>query len=157
MGLSYINGNLITMAKNNQVAAFVHGCNCWSRMGAGFALQVKNEFPEAYYVDFITRAGDLKKLGGFSKTNAYGFCIYNLYTQYYYGRSTSHFDPQAFKSGLSLVILDCIDNNVYTLHMPKIGSDLGGGEWFEIEKIIIDVLSKHNDFNIVVVNYEKVL
>lgn len=153
MGLSYINGNLITMAKDGLVQAFTHGCNCWCRMGAGFALQVKHTFPEAWMADFNTPVGDLSKLGGYSKTDAYGFYIYNLYSQYYYGRSASHFDSHAFMIGLNAVISDCIDNNVYKLHMPKIGSDLGGGNWIEIEKLILDVLSKQTTFDIVVVNY----
>ena len=86
-----IHGNLLTLAKEGRFDLIVHGCNCLCAMGKGIALDIKNQFPEAYAADRATVRGDRTKLGTYSKALIerpnVAFTIVNAYTQFSYLRS----------------------------------------------------------------------
>lgn len=116
-------------------------------MGAGLAKQIAIHFPEAKIADdnFINPS-----MGDFSwaKSLQYDFTIYNLYTQFWYGKAYGHdqalssqiynFDTQAnrykaIKRGLRKINKLC-DGKI--LGIPKIGCGLAGGKWDIVKKII---------------------
>lgn len=128
--INVIKGNLITMIKqNNNIEAVAHGCNCFNKMGAGFALQLVRVVPEVLGADITTTPGDMKKLGTYSRCEVNGRHYYNLYTQYYYGRQDSHFDLMAFRTAFMVAIQEMMILGIRSVHIPRIGSGLGQGDW----------------------------
>lgn len=126
-------GDLIKIAHEYDV--IVHGCNCFSTMGAGFAKQVAEEWQEAAYVDKMTARGALSKLG--SITTAWndrdGVVIVNAYTQFNYGRNAVLVNNKAVGSCFRQVAALFSDKRIA---YPKIGAGLGGGDWGVISEII---------------------
>ena len=138
--MKYINGNLIELANNGEFDIIVHGCNCFNIMGAGIALQIKNNFPSAYLVDQQTIKGLKKKLGSYS-VGSYSVgkpfmrsCkilrVINAYTQYQPGPNVDYSAIQQVFEKLATVYHD------KKFGIPKIGAGIAGGNWYEIESII---------------------
>lgn len=115
----------------------IHGCNCFHTMGAGLALQVKKQFPNAYNVDKEeTIAGDISKLGTYTSSSSnggfYNVRIINAYTQYSGGANVDY--------GAIFNVFKKI-NDEKPFHyskflIPKIGAGIAGGDWVLIEKLI---------------------
>ena len=144
-------GNLFDMVLNQNrweedVHFIIHGCNAQGRMGSGFAKELRTRFPEAYNeYDAAYKAGNNHlDIGTVIYHSAEtDLIIANAITQEFYGRD-----------GAKYVSYDAIDsvfkelNNTASLlkelsgkeeihfHFPKIGSDLGGGNWNVISEII---------------------
>lgn len=151
--IKYIDGDLIKNAEDYDV--ILHGCNCQNTMGKGIALQVKEKFPEAYDVDSKTKKGDIAKLGTISYTTNTIPIIANCYTQFDYRKQYEdealvYVDYKAVKTALEAVKKQFTGKKI---GMPKIGSQLAGGDWNIIVKIIEAVLG---DEDVTVVNYVKV-
>lgn len=148
--MNYFYGNLFEkyceLDVQNCIHFIIHGCNAQGRMGSGFAKELRNLFPGAYdeYIKTYTELNNKLILG----TNVYHsinkkLVICNSITQEFYG-----YDNKKYVSYDA--IYECfkqLDDNAKTLksltdieqiffHFPKIGSDLGGGKWEIIEKII---------------------
>ncbi|QPB12263.1 hypothetical protein [Providencia phage PSTCR6] len=129
-------GDIIELAKIYGYP-MIHGCNCFHTMGAGLALQVKKQFPNAYKADKCTTAhGDLCKLGSYSasRTNTwfYDVKIINAYTQYAPGPNVDYGAVfNAFKK-----INDEKPFGSSKFLIPKIGAGIAGGDWDLIEKLI---------------------
>lgn len=134
--INIIEGDLIQMLTMPGVEAVAHGCNCFCRMGAGFALQLATAVPAVLTADLMTAVGDTKKLGTYSTCSVGGIEFFNLYTQYYYGRRQMNFDIMAFRTSFVPVIRDLISRGKTSIHIPFIGSNLGGGDWDEIFEMI---------------------
>lgn len=152
-----IKGDLIKLAKEGYFDVITHGCNCFCVMSAGIALQIKNEFPEAYEADLKTKKGDINKLGNYSfidinRSNILGhqqFRIINGYTQYYYDAFKKPIDYEA----LTLILRKI--NHRYrgkSIGLPMIGAGLAGGDWEKIKKIIETEL---NTMSVTIVYYHK--
>lgn len=151
-----VTANLIQLAKDGEIEALAHGCNCFCRMGAGFAGKLVRVFPDVLLTDMSTKVGDVGKLGTFTVCQTYDFPIFNLYTQFQYGLGKNHFDSIAFRCGLIKVIDACIEMKIYSLHIPKIGSHLAGGNWEDIYFTIVGIIENHFrdvDFTLVVVTW----
>jgi O-acetyl-ADP-ribose deacetylase (regulator of RNase III) len=52
--MKVVTGDLLKLALEGHFDVIVHGCNCQCAMGAGIALSIKNQFPEAYEADLRT-------------------------------------------------------------------------------------------------------
>ncbi len=145
-----IHGNLLTLAKEGRFDLIVHGCNCLCAMGKGIALDIKNQFPEAYAADRATVRGDRTKLGTYSKAVIerpnVTFTIVNAYTQFSYLRSkNSTFDYRG-KPDTVNADYEAIDQvfariaQDFPAHLrigyPLIGAGLAGGDWTLIEPMI---------------------
>lgn len=135
----------------------IHGCNCFNNMGAGFALQVAEYYPEAYRVDIGTNRGDSKKLGTYTMarcrdifTDNHDVTIINAYTQFYPRMHPPPFDYEAFEKVL-VSLKPMFDHPALTIGAPKIGAGLAGGDWDRIAAIIEKVYP-HRD--IIVFEYE---
>jgi O-acetyl-ADP-ribose deacetylase (regulator of RNase III) len=136
--IHYAKGDLI---KSVTSGVILHQCNAYGVMGAGFALQLKNTYPDIfktyreYCADF---AIDPKRLLGESLVTKTGeLTVINAFGQVGTGgRKATSYDA-----------LDKIFYNLYNGHevpdninMPKIGAGLGGGNWGVIEQIILSYL-----------------
>lgn len=131
--LKVILGDLIEMMLNREVQYVGQGCNCYCKMGSGFAKLISDNFPAAVDADNNTIPGLSTKLGTFS--HAFIHCnsmhIFNMYTQFYYGKASArHFDLEAYRRAL-VAVLNNIPNGA-TLFIPAIGAGLGGGDIHEI-------------------------
>ena len=133
-----IDGDLVRDA--DQYDVILHGCNCFNTMGSGIALQMKTKFPQAYAVDCLTKAGDKSKLGTISYTTDTTPIVVNCYTQYdFKGRRVGIMDCDynAIKTALQAVKKEFTGKKI---GMPKIGSQLAGGDWNVIVRIVEEVL-----------------
>ena len=132
-------GDLITLALANVYDVIVQGCNCFNTMGAGFARQIRNVFPEAYEADLRTKRGDKNKLGTFSSASVvrgnHGITIINAYTQYRYGSDTPDVDYAAIDSVFKALRTEYEGKNM-RIGYPKIGCGLAGGDWSIVSNII---------------------
>lgn len=138
----YVRGDLIQALKQGNVQCIAHQANCFTTMGSGVALAIKNAFPEAYEADCKTVKGDEKKLGGFTMAATVNGYIFNLYGQYNYGKDG--------KTYTNYTALESAFRNMAhklrgigftgTIGLPKIGAGTGGGKWEVIEQIIREEL-----------------
>lgn len=135
--MKIIQGNLITLAKQNYFDVIVHGCNCYCAMGAGIAQAIKSEFPEAYEADCRTPKGDKSKLGTISYASInrddINLTVVNGYTQFNYSGSGVLVNYDATSSVFSLVKKQFTGQ---TIGYPKIGAGLAKGDWQIISSII---------------------
>lgn len=142
-----VKGNLF----NFPFHAIFHQCNCFHTMGAGFAKILVNKYPEILIEDKKTPYGDINKLGSYSRaiiSSETGFSarlIYNLYSQYHYGKGSLKTDYNALKTSFQKACEDlldykqfiCYENEKIQLSIPYlIGCGLAGGD----ENIVIDII-----------------
>lgn len=144
-----LNGNLISLAKLGLFDVIAHGCNCFCAMGAGIAKDIKREFDGAYIVDSQTKKGDYNKLGNYTKAYQHGVWIYNLYTQYEYGREKIQIDYDALTLCLRKLNRECAGK---TIGLPLIGCGLAGGNWEKVKQIIKNELY---DMDIKIIFFKK--
>lgn len=124
--LKYIKGDLLDLAtKEGMFDVIVHGCNCQCIMGNGIARQIKQRFPQAAEADYATKAGDIRKLGGWTYAAVGGCIIINAYTQYTTSKTKDVFEYTAFK--LILQKLAHIYGHA-RIGLPYIGMGLAGGD-----------------------------
>jgi O-acetyl-ADP-ribose deacetylase (regulator of RNase III) len=132
-----IEGNLVTLARDDAFDVIVHGCNCFHTMGAGIAKAIAKAFPAAYMADLDTPYGTTSKLGTISaatiiRQNGKELTIVNAYTQYRYGGGHD-LDMTALERVLRLVNARFQGKSI---GMPRIGCGLAGGDWEEVKKAI---------------------
>lgn len=136
--MKHVTGDLIQLALDGEFDVIVQGCNCFCAMGAGLAAQIRATFPQAYEADLATMKGDRSKLGSFTHVEVAvaggkSLVVVNAYTQYRYGRGCMQFDYVALSEVLRKIRSSFPDRRI---GMPRIGSDLAGGDWVRIESII---------------------
>lgn len=134
-GINYRVGCLFHAAKNHDVDIIAHQANCFKLMGSGFALFLKDEYPEAYHIDMADRRTPEQRLGKISLVNANdGTMLYNLYGQYRPGKNT---DYTALRSALRLMASHVkAGNPSERIGIPLIGCGVGGGNWAIVSTII---------------------
>lgn len=115
----------------------VHGANCQNTMGAGIALSIRREFPEAYAADCATPRGDRAKLGTFSYAEVVRgtarFIVVNAYTQFNYGGPGVRVDYDAVARAMAAIKQQFAGRRIA---YPKIGAGLAGGDWPRLAAII---------------------
>lgn len=145
MPIKYVKGDLLKA----DVDIIAHGCNCMQAMGAGIAVAISREFPQAERADKAfepqrprERLGlvDLVKVNG----NRIRF-VANCYTQLKVGNGLQ-VNYAAIRKCMEQ-LHDFAQKNGLSVGIPKIGAGLGGGDWNRIEKDIEDVF---NDMEICV-------
>ena len=164
-----IDGDLIEMFKKGEFDVIAHGCNCYATMGAGIALTIGNEFPEAKAADEdLEIPNGIKRLGKLSYTVidniscSYGnSLLFNLYTQYNPGRD---FRVNAFIKAIRAMRKVIKSEFSHTedglkIGLPLIGCGIAGGDWKEVSEIIkvelaeFDVTIVHFKQKVIGVNY----
>lgn len=157
-----LQGDLIKMAKECKFDVIVHGCNCFCTMGAGIALKIKENFPEAYEADKKTVYGDYKKMGTYTSAvhfvgnDRFPLLIINAYTQFTY-KGIPGVDKNMRLSYTYLK--ECLyrinkkfSGSGLKIGLPKIGCGLAGGSWSKVSKIIE---REFKDLDYTVVIYDK--
>lgn len=152
--MKIISGDLIQLGKAGVFDVIIQGCNCQNRMGKGIALQIKQEFPEAYQADRSTTRGDRSKLGRYTyAVTASGLTVVNAYTQYDYWRKgdppTVHVDYRAIDRAFQAIKRQW-GGEGKKFGIPKIGAGLAGGDWSVISAVIDNVMA---DEDITLVEY----
>jgi O-acetyl-ADP-ribose deacetylase (regulator of RNase III) len=149
--LNYVKGDLIKLADDGEFDMIIHGCNCFATMAAGIAYPIGRRWPEAKKIDALTKRGDCNKLGSYTvvdvKTKAdTNLKVMNAYTQFKPG-------PDFKLVHLQSVLLRVREKfSDLRIGIPLIGCGIGGGDWDEVEHMLI---SEFNDLNITVVIYEQ--
>lgn len=137
-----VRGDLIGMALKGCFDVILHGCNCQNALGAGIALSIKKEFPEAYAADCKTSQGDRNKLGTIStatvRRSGRDITIVNAYTQYHWRGQGVLTDYDALRSAFREVKSQFAGSRI---GYPKIGAGLAKGNWIQIELIICEELA----------------
>lgn len=120
------------------------GVNCQNVMGSGAAKAIYEAYPEVkemyhgYASQFQYGLHNQKELlGEIQWTKSKDKVIYNCFTQLNYGN-----DGKMYISYLALIecfkrLTESLENEIIAI--PKIGSDLGGGDWEIIEQLINEV------------------
>jgi O-acetyl-ADP-ribose deacetylase (regulator of RNase III) len=130
-------GDLIKLALDGKFDVIIHGCNCFNTMGAGIALTIRIEFPEALKADNKTHKGNKNKLGTYSSAtvtkNGHDITVVNAYTQYEYKGRGVKADYKAIKNVFKKVKRDFHGKRI---GYPKIGAGLAKGDWDTISEII---------------------
>lgn len=138
--IKYVNGDATQpIGVGNKV--IVHCCNDIGAWGAGFVMALSKRWskPENDYrnlpeyplgnVRFIQVEPDI--------------AVANMIGQHGVGRSKDGVPPvryEAIRKALKTVNQYCLENHC-TVHAPKFGSDLAGGDWNVIEQIIKDEIT----------------
>ena len=137
-----VKGDLIKLALKGEFDVIAHGCNCFCKMGAGIAKQIKSAFPSAFDVDKVTVEGDRDKLGTCTWAECLPCTVVNAYTQYHYGRERVNVDYDAIRSCMKWIAIKFKDRK--KIGLPKVGAGLGGGDWNKIKAIIEEELKGMN-------------
>lgn len=132
--INKIQGNLLELAKQGKFTAIAHGCNTFGTFGAGIALQIAREFPEAYQADQIAYENDTNKLGTYSVAYSNNVLVFNLYTQDTVGWNKIHNAPPVdytaiYRAFLKLNTVPILNKPNSILAIPSlIGCGLAKGE-----------------------------
>lgn len=122
-----------------------HGCNNISVWGGGFVLCVSERWPKAKqrYHEFCRLESPVELLGqvNFVEVEDQQLWIANMITQRGLISRTNPVpvDYSAIEKCLNQVAL-VAKNRDATVHMPRIGCGLGGGDWGEVEPLILKQL-----------------
>ena len=135
MMLKHTKGDLVLMAETGEFDIIVHCCNCHNIMGAGFARQIRDQYPRAAVADNETEKGDYRKLGNFTTAFTGKFLIVNAYAQYNIGRGDDVFEYTAFQLILEKLAFLYPGKR---FGMPYIGMGLAGGN----KDIIIPMIER---------------
>ena len=141
--MKYIDGDLISIAKAGEFDIIGHGCNCFHSMNSGIAPQIKSNWPQAYSADLKTAYGSRDKLGTYSKSEAVGLTILNIYSQFKYGTHQIQVDYDAMRRAFKAIKRE-FGGEGRRFGFPKIGAGLAGGNWDIISKIIDEELINEN-------------
>ncbi|WGM49518.1 phosphatase [Escherichia phage vB_Ec-M-J] len=137
-------GNLFELfntVTDDQTALHIiaHGCNAQGKMGSGFAKELRNRYPMAYddYKAYEKEMGFLRT-GQISYSSiSDDLLIANCITQQYYGNDGSKYvSYDAIDDVFKQLKYLCNVERTVHVHFPKIGADLGGGNWNVIKEII---------------------
>lgn len=137
-----IYGDLIGLANAGHFDVVINPANCFHKMGAGFAGQVRKVWPEVYQRDLETPKGYLKKLGSISSTTLpSGLIVVNGYTQFKYSRTEEVVDYSAIESVFRIIKEDYSGKRIA---YPMVGAGLARGNWTRIKLSIDKILSGEN-------------
>ena len=131
--IKYKKGNLLDVTEG----IIMHGCNCRGVMGSGVALAVKKKYPNVFqqYRNLCNDVDEQSKLLAYSQYIRLNseLWIINAFTQDGFGGQSRNVSYDAVND----IFSDFARlSSGWTLHIPKIGAGLGGGEWEIIEAII---------------------
>jgi len=141
--IQYVHGDLLD-APHPVIA---HGCNTQGIMGAGVALAVRERWPEVFsqYHDLCLKHGaEIRPLGGsiqvLTNTDDHRFIV-NMFTQLGTGgdRAANYeYIYQAFET----LERFCVDQDIESVAIPRIGCGLGGAVWSIVESMIDKTMNR---------------
>ena len=131
------------LVKDGEFSLIVHCCNTLGAWGAGFVIPLGKRYPKAKesYLNYIRN--NYPKLGQVDEVKVSdNIYVENLMGQSFLGCGENGEIPcsyTAIEEGFLNIIhnSECSkENEKFTIHMPRIGCGLAGGDWSVIEKII---------------------
>jgi O-acetyl-ADP-ribose deacetylase (regulator of RNase III) len=141
--MKYIKADIVDCIKSGEYDAAAHSCNCFTTMGSGVAKALRAAFPQIYSADCLTEKGDYDKLGNYTLARHENCEIYNLYTQYNYGKDGKQY---VIYPALELCLMKMCDGLPVgsRIVLPRLSCALAGGNWDLVSKMIEDTLEiKH--------------
>lgn len=159
-GVQVIIGNLITLAKAGHFDVICQGCNCSNVMGGGLAKQIKEVFPDAFFVDreyYNSHHNKYSMMGNYSRhiekvEGDKWLTILNMYTQFGIGEPSPGSHIALDYTALTLCLRKL--NQEYPgkhVGLPWIGGGLAGGSKSSIKGLIVSELY---NLNVTIVEYE---
>ena len=152
---TYKKGDLLEFFRNGEIDVICHVTNNQGVMGSGIALQIKEQFPEAY-----KNYKSYEKLHGLKLGTISMYClpnesaIMNFHAQDGYGSGKRFLNYEAFYQCLEELrsLFDWKGNLDWkTVGFPKlIGCDRAGGNWKIVETMIEQVFP-----DAIIVEYSK--
>ena len=130
----------------------IHGCNAQGVMGSGVAKVLREKYPTVYTIyKSIYDINGLKLGWSIPVFVTKDLVVWNLITQDNYGRTGSRYvSYDAIVKSLEYMqkFIDNNSNMFYavdkTIHAPRIGAGLGGGNWNIIRTILAENQSNFN-------------
>lgn len=159
--IKYIVGDAtLPIMRENEKSVIVHCCNTLGAWGAGFVIPLAKRYPltKDSYKKYI-HSGNVH-LGDVDEVKVTD----NIYVENLMGQSFLYPKPngeipcnyQAIEKGFEKIITFFKDRNeAYSIHMPRIGCGLAGGEWSIIEKIIKQTFIDKANANVYVYDLPK--
>lgn len=151
MEIKYIKGDATEpIVIGDKYSVICHCCNALGAWGKGFVVPLGKKYPIAKekYLKFIKMTKEENRLGSvsFAKVTD-NIIVANIIGQYniYSKDGQIPLDYEALEKGFRNVIEMFQTNNIpLTIHMPKIGCGLAGGDWNVVEKIIKNTFINEN-------------
>lgn len=144
MTIQYVEGDATTPRGDGQ-RIIVHVCNDIGKWGKGFVLALSRRWKEpeqAYKASF--RSSPTPKLGDVQFVRVtQNVTVANLIGQHGVASRGTTAPPvryDAIRQGLTQVAARTKEESA-SVHMPRIGCGLAGGEWAEVEPIVKETLS----------------
>lgn len=123
-----------------------HQVNCKGVMGGGLAKQIRDVYPNVYYI-YKRKCEAMKRgIGGlgdvlYTPVPESGFIIANIFGQDGYGRDKCYTDYDALRKAFTSISLEF---PYRTIRIPyKLGCGLAGGDWSVVWYIICETLVKN--------------
>jgi O-acetyl-ADP-ribose deacetylase (regulator of RNase III) len=154
--LEYVNGD-VTKPNGDDNKVIIHCCNDVGGWGAGVVLAISRAWkaPELEYRKWYKKTtGTISNAGLLTECLPLGeiqivpvaenLAVINMIGQHKTGFDKKSRPPiryNAIKKALKKVCKYCKQNNV-SVHAPMFGSDLAGGDWNKIERLIVKHLCK---------------
>jgi len=145
MKITYVKGDA-TAPLGSDRKVIVHVCNDLGKWGKGFVLAISKRWkePEKIYRAAYTNSSTPPALGDVQLVKvAEDILVANLIGQHGIKRKNTTSAPpiryDAVKQGLEKVACYALDYQA-SVHMPRIGCGLAGGEWEKIVTIIEETL-----------------
>lgn len=140
--LTYLIGDATQpIIRENEYSVIVHCCNMLGAWGAGFVIPLAKRYPNARssYFNYIHKGN--VKLGDVDEVKVTdNIYVANLMGQKFLGKGPNGEIPcdyNAIEKGFLNIIGSWFNRNeYYSIHMPRIGCGLAGGDWKVIEDII---------------------
>ena len=153
--MRYVKGDA-TAPQAPGVKLIVHSCNTLGGWGRGFVKALDKRFGrelgKAYRAWHKQRAHNDFELGAVQTlaTRTNGVFVCNCIAQKGLGgkrrgngEKTRPFSLDAFRSCLEKVRVVATEKNA-SVHMPRVGAGLGGGDWALTENVIVQELCDHD-------------
>lgn len=131
---------MLTLRKGDlreETGIIMHGCNCNPSLNdSGVAARLWAQYPQALDgAKLFTNSHHMRGLGSFcvvrGVTNGKSVKVINAFTQYYGG-------PNFLLPAFEQIIKDL--NTKFageTIKLPRIGAGIGGGNWADIEDVLL--------------------
>lgn len=140
-------GNLFD---STDLDALAHGTNTLGVMGAGIAVEFKRRYPDMY-----STYNQLSNIETFVPGTIFPWVVekvtvYNLMTQGHQGRTILPATLESIKISTKSMLRIASTLGQTRIGMPKIGAGLGGLDWNDVEKVLLECLELHPGITLVV-------
>lgn len=132
--IQYRKGNLLDVTSG----IIIHVCNMQGIMDSGVALAIKNKYPDCF-VKYKYQLDNFNYHLGMDIVYRVSpkLIICNALTQEFYTKKSRQLNCSAIVRVFDRLIPSAQREDM-TLHFPKIGADLAGGDWNTISQLILD-------------------